>query len=205
MNTGYGTSTRRCIAQFMVAGALAVGFTGCASNEGADTDVDGTSTATTTSASAAATSAAPQGAGIDALRKAGGTATSAVQGSKLISIEAERNGAWEVQVVTSDGTEHEMDVSSDGATVTSGPTPKNEDESDRTKHRDRLQAARVDYLAAADTVLTEVPNGTITELNLDSRNGITVWESDVTDGSQRKREVVIDAASAQVLENTTGR
>ena len=205
MTTDHGTSTRRYIAQFIVAGALAVAFTGCAGNEGADTDVDGTATATTTSASAAATSAAPQSAGIDALRKAGGTATSAVQGSTLVSIEAERNGAWEVQVVTPDGIEHEMDVASDGATVTSGPTPKNEDESDRAKHRDRLQAARVDYLAAADTVLTEVPNGTITELNLDSRNGITVWESDVIDASQTKHEVAIDAASGQVLENRTGR
>jgi uncharacterized membrane protein YkoI len=142
---------------------------------------------------------------IDALRRAGGTATSAVPDSTLISIEAERNARWEVQVVASDGTEHEMDVSSDGATVTSGPTAKNEGEADKAKHRDRVQSARLDYLAAADKVLAEVPEGTITELNLDSDDGTTVWESDVIDGSQMKHEVVIDAASGQVLENKTGR
>ncbi|WP_286137560.1 PepSY domain-containing protein [Mycobacterium sp. IS-3022] len=155
--------------------------------------------------SSAPATAAPANTGIDALRRAGSTATAAVPDSTLISIETERDGRWEVQVVTADGTEHEMDISNDGATVTMGPTAKTEDEADKAKHRDRVQAAQVDYQAAADKILAEVANGTITELNLDGNNGKTVWEADVIDDSQAKHEVTIDAGSGQVLQNTTGR
>ncbi|WP_280464004.1 PepSY domain-containing protein [Nocardia carnea] len=200
--------TWRYVAQSVIAGVLVVASAGCA---GSDDDSAGQATttppvATTTSPpSAAETPAAPAGAGTDALYRAGNTATGAVPGSTLISIETERDGRWEVQVVTADGTEHEMDISSDGATVTRGPTAKTEDEDDKTEHRDRTQAARLDYRAAADKVLTEVPNGTITELNLDGRNGTTVWEADVLDSSQAKQEVTVDAGSGQILQNTTGR
>ncbi|WP_280483121.1 PepSY domain-containing protein [Nocardia cyriacigeorgica] len=86
-----------------------------------------------------------------------------------------------------------------------GPVAKNEDDADKAKHRDRIRAARVDYRAAADSVLREVPGGTITELNLDSDNGTTVWESDVIDPSGTKHEVTIDAVSGRVMSNTTER
>ncbi|MFD4404679.1 PepSY domain-containing protein [Nocardia sp. NPDC058499] len=190
---------RRHIAYSVIAGVLIAVSAGCA-----DSDDDGADAAGTPPAPAA-TSAAPAGAGIDALNRAGETATGAVPDSTLISIETERDGRWEVQVVTPDGTEHEMDISGDGATVTMGPTSKNEDEDDKTKHRDRIQAARLDYRAAADAVLTEVPNGTITELNIDGNNGTTVWEADVIDSSQTKREVTVDAGSGEILHNTAGR
>ena len=189
----------RHIAHSVIAGVLIAVSAGCADSDGNGADPAGTPPAP------AATSAAPAGAGIDALNRAGETATGAVPDSTLISIEAERDGRWEVQVVTPDGTEHEMDISSDGATVTLGPTPKNEDEDDKAKHLDRIQAARLDYRAAADAVLTEVPNGIITELNIDGNNGPTVWEADVIDSSQTKREVTVDAGSGEILHNTAGR
>lgn len=189
------------VAQSVIAGVLVVASAGCG-----DSDDDGAGPAATTPlTSPAATSAAPAGAGPDALYRAGDTATGAVPGSTLISLETERDGRWEVHVVTADGTEHEMEISSDGATVTMGPTAKTEDEDDKTEHQDRARAARLDYRAAADTVLTEVPDGTITELNLDGRNGTTVWEADVLDNSQAKHEVTVDAGSGQILQNTTGR
>lgn len=143
----------------------------------------------------------PPGPGPDsqALERAGSTAVGAVPGSTLISIETERNGTWEVQVVTADGVEHETDVSGDGADVVAGPVTDNEDEADRAKHRARVQAAQLDYKAAVDAILTAVPNGTITELNIDGENGTTVWEADVVDDSGVKREVTIDAATGQAL------
>ncbi|WP_326548962.1 PepSY domain-containing protein [Mycolicibacterium sp. ND9-15] len=183
---------------------LLLAVSGCASGNDQDADSAATAPATTVTSSAPAP-AAPADPGIDALRRAASTATAAVPDSTVVSIEKERDGRWEIQVVTADGSEHEMDVSSDGAAVTMGPTAKIEDEADKAKHRDRVQAARVDYRVAADKVLSEVPNGTITELNLDSNNGTTVWEADVVDGSQTKHEVTIDAASGQVLQNKTGR
>ncbi|BBY43878.1 PepSY domain-containing protein [Mycolicibacterium celeriflavum] len=211
MVDGYFTSKYRRTAAPVLAAVLLVAVSGCAGGDDEDADSAGTTPApAATSAAPAVTSSAPASAApastdIDALRRAGSTATAAVPDSTLISIETERDGRWEVQVVTADGTEHEMDVSSDGATVTMGPTAKGEDEADKAKHRDRVQAARVDYRAAADKILAEVPNGAITELNLDSNNGTTVWEADVIDDSQTKHEVTIDAGSGQVLQNTTGR
>lgn len=208
---GYLTSKYRRIAAPVLVGVLVVAFSGCAGSDDEDAGSAGTTAApAATSAGPGVTTSAPAptapaSTGIDALRGAGSTATAAVPESTLISIETERDGRWEVQVVTADGTEHEMDVSSDGATVTMGPTAKTEDEADKAKHRDRVQAAQVDYRAAADKVLAEVPNGTITELNLDSNNGTTVWEADVVDDSQTKHEVTIDAGSGQVLQNRTGR
>ncbi|KUH84835.1 PepSY domain-containing protein [Mycobacterium sp. IS-1556] len=211
MVDGHFTSKCRYVAAPALLGVLVVAFSGCAGGSDEDAGSAGTTPAPeTTAAAPAVTSSAPATAtpantGIDALRRAGSTATAAVPESTLISIETERDGRWEVQVVTADGTEHEMDVSNDGATVTMGPTAKTEDEADKAKHRERVQAAQVDYQAAADKILAEVPNGTITELNLDSNNGTTVWEADVVDDSQTKHEVTIDAGSGQVLQNTTGR
>lgn len=210
MIDGQLTSKCRHVAAPALLGMLVVAFSACAGGGDEDSGSAATTAAETTSAAPAVTSSGPAtpaatNTDIDALRRAGGTATAAIPGSTLISIETERDGRWEVQVVAADGTEHEMDISSDGATVTVGPTAKTEDEADKAKHRERVQAAQVDYRAAADKILAEVPNGTITELNLDSNNGTTVWEADVADSSQTKHEVTIDAGSGQVLHNTTGR
>lgn len=127
-----------------------------------------------------------------------------VSGSTLISIETEGNAtAWEVQVVTEDGAEQEMELSQDGTQITTGPTPKNEDVADKTKHLDRINAAELDFEDAAQAVLTAVTGGTITELNLDSEQGTTVWEADVVDDSNIKHSVQVDAASGNVISNTT--
>lgn len=208
----------------MLLGVGAVALVGCGDNGNDATPAQATTsvpapaamsspTATTSppAGTATETGTAPAmtpnqaGAGeVQVLLRAGDTARAAVPGSTLISIETEHNGLWEVQVVTPDGTEHEMDVSADGATVVTGPTVDREDEADRAKHRDRVQAAQLDFRAATDRVLAEVPGATVTELNLDSENGTTVWEADAIDASHAKHEVTIDAVSGQTLWKTTG-
>ena len=136
--------------------------------------------------------------------KAGRTALAQISGSTLISIETERNGAaWEVQLVTSDGTEQEMELSADGTQMVTGPVTKNEDIADKTKHLDRINAAKLDFAEAAQKILSAVPNGNITELDLDSEQGTTVWEADVMDEANIKHSVQIDAASGEVLSNST--
>ncbi|HET7304209.1 MAG TPA: PepSY domain-containing protein [Segeticoccus sp.] len=121
--------------------------------------------------------------------------------STLVSVESEQGGArWEGQVVTSDGTEHEMDMSRSGRKVISGPTKKREDAHDRAKHRSRVQAAEFDYRQAARKIASAVPGGHITELGLDSHRGKTVWEADVImDGT--KHEVTLDAKTGKVVLN----
>ncbi|SEG83100.1 Peptidase propeptide and YPEB domain-containing protein [Nonomuraea solani] len=134
------------------------------------------------------------------LKAAAQAALAAVPGSRLISIETEENGTlWEVQVVGRDGTEHEMDVQA--GKVVRGPATEGEDAADKAKHRERVAAAKLDYAQAADKILAAVPEGRITELNLDGEAGRTVWESDVVTSNGVKREVAIDAATGTVTRN----
>ncbi|GAA2623133.1 hypothetical protein GCM10010411_69030 [Actinomadura fulvescens] len=131
------------------------------------------------------------------LDRAAVTALKAVPGGSLTSIETEGPG-WEVQVVTPDGTERELMVTADGGRVTRNEA-KQEDKADKDKHRKRIQAAKLDYRAAASKMLSAVPNSSITELNLDTYRGTTVWEGDLEDSNNAKHEVKIDAASGKVL------
>jgi hypothetical protein len=135
------------------------------------------------------------------LLQAGAAAVKQVPGGTLTFIRSQESGAWRVHVVTPDGTAQSMDVSSDGATVMVGPTPKKESDADKAANRARVQAARLDYRAAVDTMLATVPNGSITELKLGDNNGTTVWEGDVWDSSIVEHDVKINAASGQVIAN----
>ncbi|WP_305093640.1 PepSY domain-containing protein [Prescottella sp. R16] len=158
---------------------------------------DPASPATGNTDGAAGETPAPAG-DAEALDRAGGTAVGAVPGSTLISIEREGGGTWEVQVVTPDGVEHGADVSADGTQIVAGPTVDDEDADDRAKHQARIQAARLDYAAAADAVRAAIPGAAITELNLDDHGGATVWEADVYTDPGIKHEVTVDAVTGQV-------
>lgn len=136
-----------------------------------------------------------------ALMDAGDLALQQVQDSTLISIETENNETeWEVQVVTSDGVEHEMNISADGTEVVKKPKTKDEGEGDKLKHQDRVKAAKIDFKQAAKKITDEVKGGRITELNLDGEGSKTVWEADVKVDSE-KRSLQIDAGSGDVLKN----
>ncbi|UJP09139.1 PepSY domain-containing protein [Microbacterium sp. KUDC0406] len=141
-----------------------------------------------------------ESAGLDSLVAAGELAMKEVPGSTVITIETEQNGAvWEVQVVTSDGTENQLDISADGTEVVSGPRAESDDAADKAKHQQRVAAAKIDYKKAAELMLDAVPGGSIQELGLDSDMGKTVWEGDVIDTSQFKHEVQLDAVDGKVL------
>jgi uncharacterized membrane protein YkoI len=154
-----------------------------------------------TSAAPAPTQSPPQATakGNTALLAAAETARGTVPGSTVSSIETERDDTqWEVQVITTDGVEHEVEVSADGTQVLSGPLAKPEDAKDTAKHRSRIQAAKLDFRAAVDAVAKAV-DGRITELNLDDRDGTTVWEADVVDPANTLHEVSVDAATGSVV------
>ncbi|WP_344473776.1 PepSY domain-containing protein [Nonomuraea monospora] len=134
------------------------------------------------------------------LKQAAQAALGAVPGSTLVSIETEENGRlWEVQVVGKDGTEHQLDVES--GKVVAGPTTEQEDADDKAKHRARVSAAKLDYAQAADKIVAAVPEGRVTELNLDTEQGKTVWEADVVGADGVKHEVAVDAATGAVTRN----
>lgn len=134
----------------------------------------------------------------DALLRAGRTALEQVPDSVVYSIENEKDGdVWEVEVVTSDGTKHEMDTSSDGRRVVKAPRKDGR----AAKYVERIQGAKLDFERAVDVILGEVPGARVKELNLDHEKRVIVWEADVVDGSGTARSLEIDAASGKVLEN----
>lgn len=137
------------------------------------------------------------------LEDAGDAALKEVSDSTVTSIETEENETqWEVQVVTSDGTEHEVNISNDDGSVIGAPSKEEDDAQDKKKHQDRVDAAKVDFKEAAAKFRDAVPDARITELGLDDEQGTTVWEGDLIDDDGAKHEVQIDAGSGDVLTNS---
>ncbi|SDE17271.1 PepSY domain-containing protein [Auraticoccus monumenti] len=148
----------------------------------------------------ASPSASPSGSASSPLLRAAESALVAVPGGRVSSIESERGGqSWEVHVLTEDGAERQLRLSGDGSEVTSD-TAENTDDDDRTENQ-VLYGAEVDHVAAAEAVLAEEPGGVISELELDEDDdGALTWEAGVETGAER-RDVTVDAASGEVLDN----
>lgn len=184
----------------LVSGALAllvsvvVAVAGC----GHSGKPGATSTTTTPHATWSRPSAPPDP---RTLESAGATAVAAVPNGTLTSIHIQEAGSWRVVVVTPDGTEQTIDVSSDGNTLLVGPSPKNESDADKAKERALVQAAHLDYRAAVDKFLAAVANGSITEMRLEDSNGSTVWEAEVWDTYIVEHKVTINAASGELIAN----
>ncbi|MCK2218040.1 PepSY domain-containing protein [Actinomadura sp. ATCC 31491] len=140
------------------------------------------------------TSSPSPGVGAGDLKRAAQAALAAVPGSTLVSIELEENGTrWEAHVIDRDGTEHQMDIS--GSKIVAGPSLEDDDAEDKAEHRKLADAVKVDYAQALDKVAATVPEGRITELNLDTEHGKPVWEADVVVPNGTKHEVAVDAVT----------
>ncbi|MBM4526769.1 metallopeptidase [Rhodococcus hoagii] len=154
-------------------------------------------TATSPTSASAATGAPSLAPGWNAkvFEHAGRTALAAVPGSSLVSIEENSDGSWVVDLINADGVAVEVGISPDGDRVIAGPSVTGEP----TPGTD---VAELDYTAATGVVLTEVPGGRITDLQLVVEKGGTyVWEADVVDASGARRAVDVDAVSGRVLQN----
>ncbi|WP_237174206.1 PepSY domain-containing protein [Prescottella equi] len=154
-------------------------------------------TATSPTSASAATGAPTLAPGWNAkvFEHAGRTALAAVPGSSLVSIEENSDGSWVVDLINADGVAVEVGISPDGDRVIAGPSVTGEP----TPGTD---VAELDYTAATGVVLTEVPGGRITDLQLVVEKGGTyVWEADVVDASGARRAVDVDAVSGRVLQN----
>ncbi len=136
--------------------------------------------------------------GQQALLRAGQTALSQLAGSTVVTIAREGSDRrWEVQVVTRDGQKYELEISADGRRVQQGPRLRDKDPAGQARQRALGQAAKLDYRAAAPKIGATV-EGTITELELDTERGKTVWEAHVLDRAGTKRVVIIDAVTGQL-------
>lgn len=199
----------------LIAGPLALSLVACGGDDDNDNDAVATAPAAPASSAPAATTttpapaeapieSAPAGTTADddsALLAAAATALGAVDGSRILSIDrSDDSSFWDVSVVSADGTENEVDVSADGASITRGPVvdgDDNDDDNDDLAERQRLFSAQVDHEAALSAARGAVPTGAVDSLDLDEDDNTTRW--DVQFGEDDGQSVDVDAASGQVL------
>ena len=199
-------SARRIAAFAALPIVAALALTGCASDDSDDdtgsagsgsvgssaTDSAGTGTGSSSSGSASAGSN-------KALLAAVATARGEVGSGTVISVEQEQGAsAYEVLVVTKDGTEHEVHTNADGSAVAGTPQTEAADADDKAEHERFVAAADLSVKQAVDA-LQDLHAGTVTELGLDDHVGTVVWEGDVLDSSGTKHSVRIDAGSGDVV------
>lgn len=199
-------SARRIAAFAALPIVAALALTGCASDDSDDdngsagsgsvgssaTDPAGTGTGSSSSGSTSSGSN-------KALLAAVATARGEVGSGTVISVEQEQGAsAYEVLVVTKDGTEHEVHTNADGSAVAGTPRTEAADADDKAEHERFVAAADLSVKQAVDA-LQDLHAGTVTELGLDDHVGTVVWEGDVLDSSGTKHSVRIDAGSGDVV------
>jgi uncharacterized membrane protein YkoI len=201
-------SARRIAAFAALPIVAALALTGCASDDSDDdtgsagsgsvgssaTDSAGTGTGTGSSSSGSASARSNK-----ALLAAVATARGEVGSGTVISVEQEQGAsAYEVLVVTKDGTEHEVHTNADGSAVAGTPQTEAADADDKAEHERFVAAADLSVKQAVDA-FQDLHAGTVTELGLDDHVGTVVWEGDVLDSSGTKHSVRIDAGSGDVV------
>ncbi|MFJ3321454.1 PepSY domain-containing protein [Curtobacterium sp. NPDC086286] len=197
LRTTTARSTRRVagIAALPLVASLALVGCSTAQSDGGSSTTSSSSSSGSASGGATAASATSN----DALRAAVATARDAVGSGTVISVEQEQNGtAYEVLVVTDDGTEHEVHTNEAGTAVSGSPRTETSDADDRAEN-ERFTAAA--DLTVDDAVgrFEDLHAGTITELGLDDHLGKVVWEGDVRDASGTKHSVRLDAGTGKVV------
>lgn len=198
---------RTRLAAAAVVAPLALALTAC----GDDDDTSAAPVQSTSSAPAEASS--PSGAAEESttaqgqggtggdLLTAATTALAAVDGT-LFSIDRDDSGAWDATVVTADGTEQELDISADGASVTRGPVADDDDgdDADDRAEREQLLGASVDYEAAVTAADASGDAGTtVTGVSLDLENGTAEWDVTYDEDTAGEVTVTVDAASGDVV------
>ncbi|MET9341781.1 PepSY domain-containing protein [Nonomuraea sp. NPDC003804] len=137
--------------------------------------------------------------GMAGLEKAGAAAVAAVQGSTILSVQAENDGQlWEIQLAGPDGTERVMEVDASGKVV-SEPRVKDTGETEKGRVMSIAKDAKVTFKEAVEKVSSAVPEGKITHLSLDKYNENTlVWDADVVTPDGTWHGVKVDATTGAV-------
>jgi uncharacterized membrane protein YkoI len=180
-------------------GVVLVALAGCG-HSGNPSATSATATTTTGSSWSVAPATPPDP---HTLLRAAASAVAKVPGGTLTFIQSQTDdtGTWKVRVVTPDGYEQQVKVGSDGYAVLVGPNPRKDSDADKAKRRGLVQTAHLDYQAAMNKMLAALPNGSITELELDDKNGTTMWEAVVWDTNLVGHKVAINAASGELVAN----
>ncbi|MCA5924126.1 PepSY domain-containing protein [Curtobacterium oceanosedimentum] len=216
LRTQHQKSSARRVAAFAALPIVAaLALTGCAGDD-ADDDTrsvgsgsagssateasgSGSSSSSGAGAGAGAGTGATSAASNEALLAAVATARGEVGSGTVMSAEHEQGAsAYEVLVVTKDGTEHEVHTNADGTAVAGTPQTEAADADDTAEHERLVAGADLSVKQAVDA-LRDLHTGTVTEIGLDDHAGAVVWEGDVLESSGTKHSVRIDAGSGDVV------
>ncbi|MFF0221345.1 PepSY domain-containing protein [Streptomyces sp. NPDC004629] len=129
-------------------------------------------------------------------KQAADAAVTSVAGTVTAVEREEEHGrtVWEVDVVDSRGTGHEVTVDAGDRRVTASTTGTRDDRDDAAA----VKSAGTDLGRALKAALAAV-NGTVTSVEIDdAADGTAVWEIDVVDAKGTEHEVVVDAATGRV-------
>lgn len=122
-------------------------------------------------------------------------AEKAVNGGKAFEINRKDGSAgWEVKLAVGNR-EREVEVSADGSKV----TPRRRDEGLDRSDRDRFAQVKVPLKDGVRTALKEV-NGALDSAELDTENGVVVWEVDIDQADNTSVDVYVNARNGSILE-----
>lgn len=107
----------------------------------------------------------------------------------VVEVDHERN-QWEVVILTEDGSGVELSID-----IASGEVVREESES---LSSEQTSAPTITASEAIEIALAEVP-GELWDLDLDTENGIVVWEAEVTDEAGVNWEIYIDAETGAIV------
>lgn len=120
--------------------------------------------------------------------------------SRVYEIELERSHGltvWEINLVT-DQARYELEVD-----VTTGEVVSDREKStdDLGKYISRLDDAKITYTEALEMMDEAHPGAKLVEMELDHEDGELVWEFELVTSDDVEYDLVIHAATGEVLEN----
>ena len=106
---------------------------------------------------------------------------------------------YEIELVSTDGTEHEVEVDAQTGEVLKVEADDDENEEEDSQNQAKLaKQAKITEDEAINMALEKVP-GTVNEIELEVENGTVVYEIKVLSTDGTEQEVKVDAQTGEVL------
>ena len=105
---------------------------------------------------------------------------------------------YEIELVSTDGTEHEVKVDAQTGEVLKVEADDDENEEDAQNQAELAKQAKITEDEAINAALEKVP-GTVNEIELEVENGTVVYEIEVLSTDGTEQEVKVDAQTGEVL------
>ena len=108
---------------------------------------------------------------------------------------------YEIELVSTDGTEHEVEVDAQTGEVLKVEADDDENEEEDSQNQAKLaKQAKITEDEAINTALEKVP-GTVNEIELEVENGTVVYEIKVLSTDGTEQEVKVDAQTGEVVKS----